>query len=131
VLQIPIAPRTRFNVIDVALQQVACDIGDQWFESKSLPPVYLIRLDHGALAGAGNDMLGVILLSEEAANRHPQGGGDTMHHLERRVCPAVLYLGQDGLGAAGGFRDLLQGRRVQKPRVPNLRSDADFSAKSV
>jgi hypothetical protein len=70
--------------------------------------MYLIRFDHRARTGPRDDMLAVILLSEESADRHIQGGGDTMHHPERRACPTVLYLGQDRFGAARGFRNSLQ-----------------------
>jgi hypothetical protein len=61
---------------------MARDVGDQRFEPKAFSLMYLIGLDHGALAGARDDMLGVIFLGEEAADSHAQGGGDTMHHLE-------------------------------------------------
>ena len=46
------------------------DVGDQRFEPKSLSLMYLISLNHGALPGARDDMLGVIFLGEEAADSH-------------------------------------------------------------
>ena len=110
---------------------MACDVGDQRFEPKTFSLMYLIRLDDGPLAGARDDMLGVILLSEEAPDRHPQSGGNAMQHLQGRVCPTVLYLGEDGFGTARGFCNLLQRHGIQKARVSYLRSDANFSAKSV
>jgi hypothetical protein len=76
-------------------------------------------------------MLCVILLSKETPDRHAEGGCDTMDHLERWVCVAVFYLGQNGFGTARSFRNLLHRQGIQEAGVPDLRPDTAFGSKSV
>jgi len=131
VLQISIAPRARFDMIDVTFQKMASDVSDQRFEPKAFSLMHLIRFKHRTLTCARDDMLGVILLSKETTHRHAQGGCDTVDHLERWVCPAVFNLGQNGFRTAGSVRDLLHRQGIQETGMSDLRSNTTFSSKSV
>jgi hypothetical protein len=98
--------------------------GNKGFELHAFAAANLIGLNHRPLAAAQHDVIGIAAMLKQTGHRRTERRGDPVDHFQGRVGTAVLDLGEERFGTAGGVGEVAQGQSLEQARVLDLWTDA-------